>query len=95
MASPAPSPHVKRVLKADITSNAKLAPAQRSSRHHFNFQRAAVCGSWDGEPDAIRNAGGYAKFRTLYMMLSSAFMIQTDNVIDTHKQARAELKRCL
>jgi hypothetical protein len=87
------------MLKANITSEGKArsrrAPEQRSSRRQSNFQCAAVCGLWQGEPDAISNAGGYAKFRSRSHDAVIRVYDSMDNVIDTHKLAGDGVKRRL
>jgi hypothetical protein len=55
----------------------------------------AVCGFWNGEPDAASNAGGYAKFRSRSHDAIIRVYDSMDNAIDTHKHAGDGLKRRL
>lgn len=89
---------MKRVLKANITSKAKLAPTGRPRKDHRSvtlISNACRCGFWYGEPDAISNAGGYTKFRSRSHDAIIRVYDSMDNVIDTHKHAGDGVKRRL
>jgi len=73
------------VIRRDARPAAGSPTAERSSRVDLISDALPFGRLWYGEPDAIRNAIGYGKFRSRSHNAVIRVYDGTGNVIETHK----------